>query len=72
MKFIFILWQWFSNNRPNPKENETKKAVIQLILIDNFFVLLIAFWLGVLFAVNNPELAKSFLNLFEVIRTWFT
>ena len=71
MKFIFILLQWFSKNKPNPSETETKKAVIHLLLIDNFLVLFLAFWLGVLFAVYNPEAAQSFLNLFERIQSWF-
>jgi len=33
--------------------------------------LFLAFWLGVLFAVYNPEAAQSFLNLFERIQSWF-
>lgn len=70
MRFISILLQWFSTKEPDPDNTETKKAVLQLLLVDNFFVLLIAFWLGVLFAVNNPESAQEFLNLFETIRSW--
>jgi hypothetical protein len=27
--------------------------------------LLLAFWLGILFAVNNPEAAQQFLQIFD-------
>ena len=72
MRFISILLQWFSTKQPDPDNKETKKAVIQLILIDNFLVLLIAFWLGVLFAVNNLEAAQGFLRVFETVWSWLT
>jgi hypothetical protein len=64
MRFISILLQWFSTKQPDPDNTETKKAVIQLILIDNFLVLLIAFWLGISFAINYPEVAQDFLDVF--------
>jgi hypothetical protein len=32
---------------------------------------MLAFWLGVLFAVNNPQAAEGFLNLFETIQSLF-
>lgn len=65
MRFIRILLQWFSTNKPDPDNKDTKKAVIQLLLIDNFIVLLLSFWLGILFAVNNPEAAQQFLQIFD-------
>lgn len=65
MRFIRILLQWFATNKPDPDNKATKKAVIQLLLIDNFIVLLLAFWLGILFAVNNPEGAQQFLQIFD-------
>lgn len=68
MRFISILLQWFATNKPDPDNTETKKAVIQLLLIDNFIVLLFAFWLGIIFATNYPAAAQEFLQLFD----WFT
>ena len=71
MKFLLVLLQWFSKDKTDPPNTETKKAIIQLLLIDNFIVLMLAFWLGVLFAVNNPQAAEGFLNLFETIQSLF-
>jgi hypothetical protein len=39
--------------------------VIQLLLIDNVVVLLLAFWLGISFALQYPEVAQEFLNTFS-------
>lgn len=68
MRFILTLLQWFSKNQPDPDDKETKRAVLKLLLVDNFLVLLVAFWLGVSFAVYYPEAANDFLNLFDWLR----
>lgn len=71
MRFIHILLQWFSNQQPDPDNKETKKAVIQLLLVDNFIVLLLSFVLGMLFAINYPTAAEEFLQLFSWISREF-
>lgn len=62
MKFLIILWQWFSSKHPDPNVKDTKTAVTKLILIDNMVVLLLAFGLGMWFAIHNPEIAEQLID----------
>ena len=43
MRFVSILLQWFAKHKPNPDDTETKKAVMKLLLLDNFVIIALSF-----------------------------
>jgi preprotein translocase subunit SecY len=71
MRFISILWQWFSTKRANPSDYETKKAVLQLLWIDNLLVMIICFWAGIRFTLLYPEIAEQITETIESLFKFF-
>lgn len=70
MRFVSILLQWFAKHKPNPDDTETKKAVMKLLLLDNFIIIALSFWLGVRFALSYPDVAEEFVNVFSWLTSW--
>jgi preprotein translocase subunit SecY len=71
MRFISILWQWFSTKKANPSDYETKKAVLQLLWIDNLVVMILCFWAGIRFTLLYPEIAEQIIETIESLLNVF-
>jgi hypothetical protein len=54
-----------SNKNTDLVEQDIKKAVLKSLILEFINVALIAFWLGMMFAIHNPAAANNIVNIFE-------
>lgn len=72
MRFISIVIRWLTNQQTDLLEQDIKKAVLKSLILEFFNVALISFWLGMMFAIHNPEAANNIVNIFEWLSSFFS